>query len=491
MAISNVKISEQVGYKKNVSFWILYDLGNTIYSMVVVSLTIQGLMYYLFYEGGNGTDAVNAGNLAFALTLFVGNILMAIISPFLGAYADNKDSRKRLLFLFSSICMLFMALLSVIMILPKGDIMSVILISLIFMIANIGYQCALVIYDSMLPFITDKENVAKVSGIGIAIGYFGSVIALIFSLILASNFGDFIMKSGINGSSNGTFELGYAPYIYPLAALMFFLFSLPLFLWLKERNRKLPTKSFDTLREEVVNQVKSTGSEIKSKNRNMFWFLVGWLIFVDAANTIIAYMAVIIQLGLEFGSQGPVLTVLGIGIATAVLGTYPIGLYVQKNGPKSGLLLVFTFWMIAIIFAFFTNFEINGTKTPKELIYIVGIFTGPALGGTWVVQRQFVIELAPPDRVGNYFGFSNIFGRVSAALGPIIWFVSVYIFTEVFKMNPALGTRYTLLTVGILLVFGFIIIYLKVKDPHKIYLAGGRAIGDGTYVDENNNIIEL
>ena len=486
MALNEVKMSDQPKYKRNIAYWVSYDLGNTIYSMVVVSLTIQGLIYYFMYTGGSGVNAVNNGNLFFAVTLFLGNVLMAMFSPFLGAYADNQTSRKRLLFLLSSVCMLFMAMLSISAFLPTGELYSVIIILTIFLIANVGYQCALVVYDSMLPFIADKEHVAKTSGLGVAIGYFGSFIAIGVSFILDARYGKFIMQAETETTS-ATFQLGYAPYIYPLAAILFLLFALPLFMWLKEKNRVLPEKSLDTLKAEVIKQVKSTGSEIKNKNKDMFWFLVGWLIFVDAANTIIAYMAVLIQIGLEFGDQGPVFTVLGIGIMTAVLGTYPIGMYVTKKGPRSGLKLVFSLWLVAIIIGFFTNFSIGNQRTPSELVYLVGIFTGPALGGTWVVQRQYVVELAPPERVGNYFGFSNIFGRISAAIGPLVWFVSVLFFTQTLKMNAALGTRYTLLTVGILVVLGFLIIYLKVRDPHKIYLAGGRAVGDGTYVDNNNN----
>ncbi|MFV2014112.1 MAG: MFS transporter, partial [Candidatus Heimdallarchaeota archaeon] len=363
---------------------------------------------------------------------------------------------------------------------------SVLTIMFLFLIANLGYQMALIIYDSMLPFIAEKHHIGKASGFGIAIGYFGSIIGILLSFLLIPIYGDFAIEPGNTLSEVGVFTLGYIPYIYPLAAIMFLLFSLPLFLFVKEHEREIPKREFG-IRKEVISQVKVTAGEIR-KYKSMFWFLIGWLIFVDAANTVIAFMTDIVQVGLEFGESKIALIVLFLGVIFAVLGTYPIGMYVDRKGPRKGLLLVTLLWTSAILVAFFTNLQIGESRTPEFMVYLVGMLSGPAIGGTWVVQRQYVIELAPIQKIGNYFGFTNIFGRVSAAVGPLIWATSVYIF-GLLNFNSNMSTRISILILGIIMIFGFYIIYSKVEDVHDHFLNGARANGKGEWIDEDGNVV--
>lgn len=412
LGTSDYRISDEPWFKKNVLKWAFYDLGNTIYSMVVVSLTITPLIYIMYFNQlGNGEDAINRGNFTIAAILFISNIIMAFVSPFLGAYSDQKQERKSLLMRLSILCITFMAALVV-----SGYTQNIFTVLFIFLFANIFYQMGLVVYDAMLPFVTDQENMAKVSGFGVAIGYFGSFIGIGFGIVLSIFFGDFITEPKDTDCTSAdpdcvlqdTFEIGYIPFIFPLAALMFLLFSLPI-LSVKEKPRNIPPKKMETIRQEVVNDVKQTGSDIL-KYRDMKLFLIGWLIYVDAANTVIAFMTPMVQIGLEFGEGSFVLIVLGIGILSAVVFTYPIGVYVDKKGPRKGLIVVTSLWIISFFVAFFTNLHYGPFDTPKWPLYVFPIILGPGLGGTWVVGRQFVTELSPPEKVGNYFGFANIFG---------------------------------------------------------------------------------
>ena len=477
--ISNeIRISHEPWYRKNVYKWISYDLGNTIYSMVVVSLVFLPLLQILYFErDGDGDSAINNANFAFSTVLLIGNLILASISPFLGAYADQLKRRNGLLIRISMLCITFMAALVI-----SAFTKSIIIILLIFFFANMFYQLGLIVYDSMLPFITDRDKVATVSGTGVAIGYFGSFIGIGLGFALAPIFGDFVIKP-----SEGVFELGYIPYMFPVGALLFLLFALPI-VTLKEKDREMLPKKNDELFEEVKNNAIDTAKEIFNY-RSMFVFLIGWLIYVDAANTVIAYMTPIVQIGLEFGDSGPVLIVLGIGIIGAVAFTYPVGKYIDKNGPKKGLTLITIFWITALIIAFFTNLELaNGTNTPEWLVYVFPVLVGPALGGGWVVQRQYVTELSPPSKVGNYFGFANIFGRISAAIGPFIWATTILGLNQGAGFSIEMATRMGLVFIGSIMLIGYFII-MRVDDVHEIYLKGGRAKGDGTWVDDNNVVI--
>jgi MFS transporter, UMF1 family len=481
---SSYRISEEVWYKKNVNKWVSYDLANTVYSMVVVSLTITPLIYILYYQKlGDGTAAVNAGNFAMAIVLLIGNIIMAVISPFLGAYADQQQRRVPLLVRITALCIIAMTSLVI-----SGYSNNIIVILFIFLMANLFYQMGLVVYDAMLPFITDKEKIGGVSGYGIAIGYFGSFIGIGLGFALIPIWGDFhtyTANPNIPGDQD-SFVLGYIPYIFPIAAMMFLIFALPI-ITLKEKPREEAPKPTGKVMKDTYYNVDKTIREI-FKNRDMKLFLLGWLIYVDAANTMIVFMSVMLSVGLEFGEGNIVLIILALGIGAAVLFTYPVGKFVDKFGPKNGLKLVTVLWLLAILIAFFTNMRTAVLTTPSWPVYIFPLLVGPALGGGWVIERQYVTELSPPSKIGNYFGIANIFGRISAAVGPFIWYATISILSEWMGIPIAFSVRLGILTLGVIMIAGFLII-LKARDVHKVFLSGARATGDGSFIDDHGKIV--
>ena len=97
-------------------------------------------------------------------------------------------------------------------------------------------------------------------------------------------------------------------------------------------------------------------------------------------------------------------------------------------------------------------------------------------------------ELSPPSKVGNYFGFANIFGRISAAIGPFIWATTILGLNQGAGFSIEMATRMALVIIGAIMLIGYFII-MRVDDVHEIYLKGGRAKGDGTWVDDNNVVI--
>ncbi len=467
----------------NVLNWALYDLGNTIFSMVVVSLSLGPLIYIMYYEKlGVGSEAIRQGNYAISTTLLIGNIIMALISPFLGAFADQQRSRKSLLMWLTMLCITFMASL-----IASAFTTSIFLVLAIFLFSNLFYQMGLVVYDSMLPFITTKENIGKVSGFGVALGYFGSFIGIGLGFALEPIFGDFFAQAADPAKGQpDLFVFGYLPYIFPVSAAMFLLFALPM-IFVKERPNEIEPVPPNELLGQVSLNVMETGREIWNY-RQMLFFLIGWLIFVDAANTVIAFMSVMVIVGLEFGEGSTVLIVLAIGIGSAVVFTYPVGVFVDKHGPKKGLVLVFSLWMVALTLGVLTNLTIGDIRTPAILVFVFPLFVGPALGGSWVVQRQFINELAPPEKIGNYFGFTNIFGRISAAIGPFVWSISIDILIF-FGFTASRATRYAIIVLMVLMVIGFILLSF-VETPHEDYQKGARANGDGTWSFPDKEVTE-
>ncbi len=107
------------------------------------------------------------------------------------------------------------------------------------------------------------------------------------------------------------------------------------------------------------------------------------------------------------------------------------------------------------------------------------------------MQRQFITQLAPTAKVGNYFGFANIFGRISAAFGSLLWAFSVDVLRFDFGLNINMATRMAMFVLIALMIIGFVIIMLGVRDPHKAFLAGGRSNGKGEWINSDGEIVPL
>lgn len=205
----------------------------------------------------------------------------------------------------------------------------------------------------------------------------------------------------------------------------------------------------------------------------MLLFIIAWFILSDAVNTVIAYMKVAAVHGLKF-SESQATILLGIGIVGAVLLTYPIGPIADKWGPKAAFYVVGSAWIVATLIFIFSGLKVGNAVIPAELAYVSAVLVGMALGGTWVVQRQMVIELAPPDDVTQYFGFSKFTGKISAAIGPMLYSGVQYVVIRFYKVEISLSHRIAIASLLVFFIIGALI-FVKITDYHQRYVAGERA----------------
>ena len=445
---------ETVTSKLNVLFWAMYDLANTIYSMVIVSLIIfryiavigqleQGLTY-------------GQSSLIFGLVQGIMQGVLAICVPILGAFGDNAGKRKPFVISLGGLCLLFASML--------GFFHDLYVVLIFYILSNVAYQCSLVFYDSMIPFIARKEDIGKVSGFGIAWGYLGTVISLIVLLPLMFMWGDMV-----SDPNQGTLSYGYTGHwiTFVLPMLLFLFLGIP-FAFVREKQRTEKVPPVREVMADAIKQLKSTFKDIKA-HRPMFIYIFAYFLIANIANTLIIYMMPLITDGLIIGSNGKASDVFGvifILIATfsAVGFTYFVGVFGEKFGPKKGFYFVGALWLISLsigIILIFTLPYINiGMNLPFILAIVMGIIAGPALGGTWTVNRIMVTQLAPKDKFGEYFGFSNLSGKVSSSFGPIV-FGAVLLSADVIG-KYAWG--WALIAVGIIMIIGlFILTFVDVN----------------------------
>jgi UMF1 family MFS transporter len=354
--------------------WALYDFANTIYSYAVVSYAI-GLWSVDRLGNADGQFWVLFAGAASVL-------LNAVVSPVLGAMSDRTGGRTRYLLFFTAVTVLGSALIGL------TDVAAIGLV--LYAIANFGYQAALIYYDATLPVVARPEALGRVSGLGVAIGYLGTVVIALLIFVLDSR------ASGLT---------------FLLAAGLFALFSLPLFLVVREP----PKENAEPFRLRDVagswQQLRRTVDDARSVP-GLLRFLVARFFYTDPVNTVIVVMSVFATeaIGVSKSTANVVLLILTV---VAVAASFGWGQLVERIGPKRTLLVVLGTWCVGLVIA--------GSVLSLPTFLLGGAFLGAGLGGVWTSDRVFMLRLSPPEQVGEFFGLYGIAGKFSAVTGPLLY----------------------------------------------------------------------
>jgi len=454
---SEIRLSDEVEYetttsRRNVFFWAMYDLANTIYSMVIVSLIIN--KYILVIGQIEHGMTYGTASFLFGVISFIMQIGVAICVPILGALSDNVGKRKPFVISLTGIILLFASLL--------GFFYDITIVLILYIIANVAYQFSLTFYDAMLPFIAKREDIGKVAGFGVAWGYLGTILALIIMYPLIYILGDIVSTppDPLAIPPDPDLSYGFTGYwfTFVIPMILFLVCAIP-FLYVREKQKKSKRPPIGKLIKSTFKQLRSTFKDIR-KHKSMFIFIIGYFFVADIANVIVLYMTPIVTDGLIIAGGSTLFAIFFIIIATmsAVAFTYFVGKFGEKYGAKKTFYLIGVLWGIAlylgVVLVFVTQSIDIGVNLPFILSILMGIVAGPALGGTWVAQRIMVVELAPKEKFGEFFGFSKLSGKFSSALGPFIWGTVMLTYDIIGKV--AYG--WAMVSVGIIMAIGILII---------------------------------
>ena len=410
----------------NVFKWSMYDLANTVYSMVIVSLIIND--YILIIGQKEYGMTFGQVELVYGAVILVVQLIIAIGMPIMGALSDTVGKRKPFVLVLTGVILLFASLL--------GLSHSLWLVLLLYVVSNMAYQWSLAFYDPMLVFIAHPKDAGKVGGIGVAIGYFGTIIGIAVMMVLQGFWGTANSVSGQTTIAGNVIvrplEYGYYDkgLTFAIAMGIFLIFAIP-FIFVKERQKKSKRPPVLKLVKQSFVQLGETFKDIRG-HREMFKFIIGYFLIVEVANVVVLKMYLIVRYGMGM-DPGFSQIFLIIATVSAVIFTYPVGMFADKKGAKATFILVCSLWAAALVIAVIASllwYPIDVPSTfggsggwtfPFIMVLLMGLLAGPALGGTWVAQRYMVLELAPKEKFGEYFGFSKLSGKVSASLGPLIW----------------------------------------------------------------------
>lgn len=442
--------------KKNVFFWAMYDLANTIFSMIIVSLIIKKYVFVVAQlEAGIDYSMINFiwGSFSLGMQFFV-----AVSVPIIGRFSDRAGKRKPFVISLTGVILLFACLI--------GFTHNLALVLIFFLIANVSYQFSLVFYDAMLPYIAKREDRETVAGFGVGWGYLGTVISLLVAL-------PFILAVG-SIQSVPPVGYGYAdtPIVFIISMLLFLVFTIP-FLFVKEKQRKGKMPPLGQLIKDSLRNVKSTFKDV-IEYKPMLRFIMGYFFVSDIANVVVANMLLIVTDGIVVGADPALRDLYGsvfiiISALSAVVSTYFVGKFGKKYGGKNTFYLVGLLWglslAIGVILIFTMPMVYVGLNLPFIMFLLMGIVAGPALGGTWTAARIMVMELSPKNKFGEYFGFSKLSGKVSSAIGPFIWGTVMLSWALVGKNAYGLA----MISVAVIMVIGILIIS-TIQYPDKAEL---------------------
>ena len=417
------ELKRQAG-KFEIFSWTLFDFANTAFSVIIVTV-----IYSRYF-----TDHVAGGRRwLWGLAVSLSMICAALLSPPLGAAADYSRGRKRFLLLFTLACVVCTGSMFFVV---EG---MVVLGMVLFIIANIGFEGGLVFYDAFLPGLTSKTSYGRVSGYGFANGYLGALAVLV------------IVAWMLPASASPDYYF-YVRLSFVVAAAFFLLFSLPMFLFVREPPvGELYRGSLFRKGTQRANQTFKT-IFIKKEHPSIARFLIAFFIYNDGIITVIAFAAIFAEHILHM-SDKDIIIFFAIVQTSAIIGSLVFGIVTDKIGPKKTIIITLFIWIAISAAAFFI--------TTVAIFYVVALFAGIAIGSSQSSSRSMMALLTPKDREAEFFGFyDGLCGKASAVVGPVIYGL----------VSDLTNERVAAVTLGFFFVIGLWILK-NVEEPPRVTAA--------------------
>ena len=381
--------------------WASFDLANTIFSMNILSLYFP--LWVIRDKGGS--------DLAYGAVVSLSLLASGLAMPFLGALSDHLQRRIGFLIPVTLLCIVSTASLAFTTSLRTA--------LLLFGGAHMMYQLGLVFYDAMLPDVSQIQRLGRTSGLGISLGYVGTLVGLLLIR-------PFVLREGHHAAFLPT-------------ALFFLLFSLPCFLLVKD-TPTIHVTPFSPFRE-GLHRIREGIDHVKKHPplRGLLW--VYFFAFLGI-QPVVYFMSVYAQQVIGLDDQ-QIFTFYFIATSFTIVGSYLWGILTDTLGPKRTLALSLWGWMIGLGLAL-ASFN-------RTLFFCVGPLVGIAMGGSWVSLRILAIVLSPKEHLGQILGFMGFFGRLASVLGPLFWGGTIWIFKAYHPANYriAVGELILFLSLGL------------------------------------------
>jgi len=385
--------------------WSLYDFADTAFSALFITFFFPILI------------SVHLGGNEFHIGLVQGAsvLVAALLVPLIGALSDATGRRIPIL--------MWAALATAIFAVSAGY--SLLYAALLFgFLANVASLVAKSVYNAMIVDIVPRPLIGSLSGLGVGIGYLGTITSLAIAYFLFSYFG----WESIEGIQAAFWEAG----------IFYIIFSLPIF-FLVADSRALAKIAW---REALTKAIASTKHTILSIRQFPVFahFLAASFFYNNGMNTAIIFLALYAREVIGIGVQDFFPIFAGMA-ASAAVGSLFVGRYSDRLGPLNMLPYVLAGWIIITLVLIFV---------PSYGAFLAtGIVGGALLGAVWTLNRHVVALVSPDQKIGEFFGFSGLTERFSGLLGPVVF---GFLAAE-YGYTPALFSVIVFLVIGLFLLF--------------------------------------
>jgi Permeases of the major facilitator superfamily len=375
--------------KKAVRSWLMYDWANSAFVTTMIAAVMP--VYYDKVAGKGLGD--NVTTVYWANTQSISALIVAILSPILGAIADFTASKVKFVSFFAilgSIACLLSALIG------EGDWL---LASVLVIIGTIGFAAGNTFYDALLVDVAAPQERDKVSAQGYAWGYLGGGLLLGINVAMIQAWETF----GFSSSESATRT------VFVTVGVWWLLFAIPIVRNVKERKPEVGTSAGQAIKQ-AFTRLAQTFRRIKHYPELLKYMIAYWF-FNDGINTVIvmatAYGS---SIGIEMTH---LITALLITQLVGFPSTLLFGRYAAKLGAKKLLYISLSVYILIVTLGFFME---NATH-----FYILATMVGLVQGGSQAIARSIYADLVPPVRSAEFFGFLTISSKFSSIAGPFVF----------------------------------------------------------------------
>lgn len=372
--------------KREVWAWAMYDVANSGYTTVVLTTVFSA--YFVGVVAGGADWAT----LAWTSALSVSYLLVMAVLPTLGARADARAAKRRLLFTSTVGCVLGTLALSQVG--PGAVIAGMALI----VFSNTCYSIGESAVASFLPELAAPHALGRISGLGWGCGYFGGMLTLALSLWIVTA-----------GEARGLEAPQTVPWVMAATAACFFVAALPAFLLLRERARPhAVTLGAAGMLQRLARSWRETGlhfPDFRSLLMCIACYQAGIAVVVTLA-------AVYASQVMGFDMQQVIMMVFVVNIAAAV-GALSFGRVQDRIGHRRALAITLCGWLLMVVTAY--------AAVRVEIFWAAAMLAGLCMGTSQSAGRAMTGALAPPERLGEFFALWTFAQQLAAAIGPLTY----------------------------------------------------------------------
>ena len=374
--------------KREVFGWAMYDFANSGYTTVVLTAVFNT---YFVGVAANGADW---GTLAWTLVLGLSSLIVMLTMPALGAYADLRAAKKRLLAITTVGCVLSTLMLALV---GRGDVW---LAGLAIVLSNVFYAYGESLTAAFLPELARGEAMGRVSGWGWGFGYLGGMLSLGLSLAYV-----------LHAQARGMPATEFVPVTMLITAAVYGLASLATFALLRERAVPVVAPLRLPGLRAALQRLGQTWQRAR-QHPDFCWLLACGAAYQAGISVVIALAAVYAEQALGFQQSDTMMLVLLVNIAAAV-GAFAFGYFQDRAGHKWSLAVTLVGWIAMTVLA--------ALATGPALFWVAAVIAGLCMGSSQSAGRAMAGLFAPARHVAEFYGLWTFAIRLSAIVGPVTY----------------------------------------------------------------------